>query len=542
MAVFGVDFGNLNSVVSIARKGGIDIIVNEVSKRESCSMVSFGEKERYLGEKAADMTIRNWQNTVGSLKRMLGVKLDSDAGRHERKFVKNQLRADSNGYIEVKVNYKFDEKWFKIEELIGMLFTNFKSLAEGEAAMDARVQPGAIKVVDCVVSVPVYFTAFQRKLLHQALQIAGLSPLALINEPTAAALDWGIFKTGLLPETEETSVVTAFVDIGQSASTVSIVSFMKGQLKVLGHVYDRFLGVRDFDYILFEHFAKEVQTKYHSDVHESKKNTLKLLSSLDKMKKVLSANQVATLTCEMGDFDVNIPNVTREAMEELFAPLVERLKALLKQALQIPGAERIATVEIIGGGSRIPCVKTTIAEAFGKTPQTTLNASESIAKGCGIMGAMLSPKFRVREFGVIDSNLLPVHIGYHSDTTQTPVRDAHFPEINKKMVVIRPGDACPKTLNLTFDRTQDFDLFVFYEEIPDVSVASDELLIGKWRIGGIPSLTVQPAPPVKVKLRINPSMMVNVEGASVLEEWETEEPEAPPKPATPKDAPKEAAA
>lgn len=521
MAVFGVDFGQLQSVVSVARRGGIDIITNEVSKRETSSMVSFGEKHRNLGEKALDQAVRNWRNTATSLKRLIGVKHGSEAYKHEMQFMKNRTRADERGYVEICVEYKYDEHWFKPEQLTAMLFTQLRQYADREACEEAKVAVGSIKVVDCVVSCPVYYTAEQRKLLQQSLQISGLNPLALINEQTAAALDWGIFKTNLLPEDEKNSLVVAFVDIGHSATVASLVSFMKGQLKVIGHVHDYKLGCRDFDAHLYNHFAAEVQKKYGMDLSEDKKNSLRLFSSIDKLKKVLSANAVAPLNCEMGDVDVSFQSITREFVEELWAPQLAQLKTLLERVMTLPGADKISAVEVIGGGSRIPCVKATITEVFGKPLQTTLNASESIAKGCGIMGAMLSPKFKVREFSVIDANLLQVNLGYFSDKTTNPITDSNFPEINKKMVVLKPGDACPKTLNLIFDRSQDFDLYVFYEDAPEVKFPGSGLLIGKWRVSQLPAVAEKHS--VKVNLRMNPSGLINVEGAFVLEEWEEDE-------------------
>jgi heat shock protein 4 len=521
MAVFGVDFGNLASVVSVARRGGIDVITNEVSKRDTASMVSFGDKQRHMGEKANDLAIRNWKNTVGCLKRLVGVKLDSEALKHEKKFIRNAMREDENGFVEVSVRYKYDEHWFKPEQLIAMLFTQLRQYAEIEAAEEAKVPHGSIKVTDCVVSCPAYYTTLQRKLLHQALQFAELNPLTLINETTAAALDWGIFKNNQLPEDEKSAQVVCLLDIGNSATTATVASFMKGQLKVAGHVYDNTLGCRDFDYKLYEHYAAEVLKKYGIDLSEDKKNSLRLLSSIDKLKKILSANAFAPLNCEMGEVDVSFPTVQREFVEELWVPLIEKLKALLEKIKGLPGADNIACVEIIGGGSRIPCVKSAVAEALGKPLQTTLNASESIAKGCGIMGAMLSPKFKVRDFSVIDANGLTINLGYFSEKSNNPVSDPNFPEINKKMVVLKPGDACPKTLNLIFDRSQDFELYVFYEDSPEVKFVGSNLLIGKWKVTNIPAVAEKSS--VKVNLRMNPSLMINVEGAYVLEEWEEEE-------------------
>lgn len=521
MAVFGVDFGNLASKISVARRGGIDIIVNEVSKRDTTSLVSFGDKSRNLGEKALDLAVRNWANTIGSLKRLVGIKYGSDAYKHEAKFLRNQMRAAIDGTIEFKVRYKYDEHWFKPEQLIAMLFSQLRIYAEREAAEEAKMSPGTIKVNDCVVSCPAYYTCHQRKLLQQALAIAGLNPLTLLNETTSAALDWGIFKTSTLPEDEKDAQVVAIVDVGHSATTCSLVSFVKGQLKVLGHVFDTQLGVRDFDHVLFEHFSAEIKKKYGMDLTDDKKNSIRLMSAIDKLKKVLSANAVSPLNCEMGEVDVAFPDITREFAEELWKPMVARMDTLMQKFKTLPGADKLYAAEIIGGGSRIPCIKSSLSAALGMQLQTTLNASESIAKGCGIMGAMLSPKFKVRDFTVIDANLYTLNLGYHSDKSTNPITNKNFPEINKQMVVLKPGDACPKTLNLTFDRSQDFELFVFYEENPELGSEASDLLVGKWKVSQIPQLAESSS--VKVRLRINPSMLISVEGAFVTEEWEEDE-------------------
>uniref|UniRef100_A0A7S1I0A8 Uncharacterized protein n=1 Tax=Eutreptiella gymnastica TaxID=73025 RepID=A0A7S1I0A8_9EUGL len=521
MAVFGVDFGNLASKISVARRGGIDIIVNEVSKRETTSLVSFGDKSRNLGEKALDLAVRNWANTIGNLKRLVGVKYGSEAYKHEAKFLRNQMRAAIDGTVEFKVRYKYDEHWFRPEQLIAALFSQLRIYAEREAAEEAKMAPGTIKVNDCVVSCPAYYTCHQRKLLQQALTISGLNPLTLMNETTSAALDWGIFKTSTLPEKEEDAQVVAIVDVGHSATTCTLVSFMKGQLKVIGHVFDTQLGVRDFDHVLFEHFSAEIKKKYGMDLSEDKKNSIRLMSAIDKLKKVLSANAVSPLNCEMGEVDVSFPDIKREFAEDLWAPLISRMDALMQKFKTLPGADKLYAAEIIGGGSRIPCIKSSASTALGMQLQTTLNASESIAKGCGIMGAMLSPKFKVRDFTVIDANMYTLNLGYHSDKSTNPISDKNFPEINKKMVVLKPGDACPKTLNLTFDRSQDFELFVFYEENPELGSEASDLLVGKWKVSKIPQLA-EPSS-VRVRLRINPSMLISVEGAFVTEEWEEEE-------------------
>jgi heat shock protein 4 len=255
-------------------------------------------------------------------------------------------------------------------------------------------------VHDCCIAIPVYFTDLQRRAVLDAATIAGLHPLRLLHETTATALAYGIYKTDL-PETDPLNV--AFVDIGHASMQVCIAGFKKGQLKVLAHSFDRSLGGRDFDEVLFHHFAGKFKEEYKIDVLQNARACLRLRAACEKMKKMLSANPVVPLNieCLMDEKDVK-GIMKRDEFEELSLPILERVKGPLERALAEAGlsVDDIHMVEVVGSGSRVPAINKILTEFFKKEPRRTMNASECVAKGAALQCAILSPTFKVREFQV----------------------------------------------------------------------------------------------------------------------------------------------
>merc|ERR1719261_1028387 len=221
-------------------------------------------------------------------------------------------------------------------------------------------------VTDVVVSVPHYFTDPERQSMLDSASIAGLNCLRLMNDSTAAALSYGIYKTDL-PADKATNV--AFVDCGALDTTVSIVSFVKGKLTVLATACDRHLGGRDFDMILAEHFAAEWKEKHKIDAKSNKKAMYRLVTACEKTKKVLSANPQAPINieCFMDDIDVK-GMMERDEMLTVGAPLLARLDGILAEALTASGLakEDIGSVEVYGGTCRIPAVQDRISAYFEK--------------------------------------------------------------------------------------------------------------------------------------------------------------------------------
>lgn len=524
MSVFGVDLGTNTGVVAVTRNGGVDIIINEVSKRETAAFVSLSDGERDIGERGLDRVVRNTNNTVSCIKRFIGMRADDPRLALEKRFMFANTGSDSQGRLTFELTHHDESVSLYPEQILAMYLGQLQTYVNREATIDPA-KPAEVR--DCVISVPVWYTVEQRRLLIQACEIANLNCMSLINETTAAALDYGIFRGTTLPEKESEANTVAIVDIGYSDTTVTIGQFWKGNMKVLTHAYDVDLGTRDIDYALAQHFAVEIKNKYKVDVSENKRSRVRLLQACEKVKTMLSANKFAPLNIEnLQDVDVSFQNFPREQMEEIIAPLLQRFVDLCRRAVASAGID-IATftsIEMIGGGCRIPIFKAKCEEAFGRPPSFTLNTSESIARGCAITAAVFSPKFQVREYVVNERCMYPIMLGYHSDKATAVSQISFLPQINKAISILREGDAFPKVLELTFERSDSFTLYAFYDENNAEMKArtGDRMVVGEWVIGGHGGRTTGET---KVRFRFHPSGLVSIDGASTQELYEVEETE-----------------
>ena len=396
MSVVGFDFGNENCLVAVARQRGIDVVLNDESNRETPAIVCFGEKQRFIGTAGAASTMMNPKNSISQIKRLVGRQFSDPDLQRDIKSLPFSVTEGPDGYPLIHASYLGEKRAFTPTQVMGMMLSNLKGIAEKN--LNAAV-------VDCCIGIPVYFTDLQRRAVLDAATIAGLHPLHLIHETTATALAYGIYKTDL-PESEPLNV--AFIDIGHASMQVCIAGFKKGQLKVLSHGFDRSLGGRDFDEVLFNHFAAKFREEYKIDVSQNAKASLRLRAACEKLKKVLSANPVAPLNieCLMDEKDVR-GVIKREEFEEISVPILERVKRPLEKALSDAGLsiEDVHMVEVVGSGSRVPAIIKILTEFFGKEPRRTMNASECVSRGCALQCAILSPTFKVREFQVMDAYL-----------------------------------------------------------------------------------------------------------------------------------------
>ncbi|KAK5827527.1 heat shock protein 70 family [Linnemannia elongata] len=502
MSVVGIDFGNLQSVIAVARNRGIDVICNEVSNRFTPTLVSFGPKQRYLGETAKTQEISNFKNTVSSLKRIVGRTFaDKEVQEIEKQYLTVPL-VDVNGQLAVKLNYKGEETTFTITQIFAMYLTKMKEIATHETNMP---------VSDCVIAIPAWFTDVQRRAVLDASEIAGLNVLRLMNDSTAVALGYGITKTDL-PEDKPRNV--CFVDVGHSSYTVSIVSFVKGQLTVKSRAFDRHFGGRDFDRMLVDHFAAQFKTKYGIDVKSNGKAMIRLMAGCEKLKKVLSANAEAPLNIEsiMEDRDVS-SMMKRAEFEELAQELISRVEAPLQKALEEAGltVDEIDAVEIVGGSTRIPALKERIQAFFGKDLSSTLNQDEAIARGSALQCAILSPSFKVRDFSIQDITNYPIKMTWQP----TPEEE------ETELVVFNKNNTIPSTKILTFYRSEPFDLEAQYAE-PESIPAGINPWVGRFSIKKVEPINGEAAC-VKVKARINIHGVLTVESAYVVEEVVKEE-------------------
>ncbi|KAI9515953.1 Heat shock 70 kDa protein 4L [Dissostichus eleginoides] len=504
MSVVGIDVGYQNCHIAVARSGGIETIANDYSDRCTPACVSLASKNRMIGNAAKSQITTNFKNTVHGFKKFHGRAFDDPLVQAEKPKLPYSLHKLTNGNTGIKVRYLDEDKVFTVEQITGMLLTKLKETSES-----ALKKP----VVDCVVSVPSFFTDAERRSVFDATQIAGLNCLRLINDTTAVALAYGIYKQDL-PSPEERPRNVVFVDMGHSSFQVSITAFNKGKLKVLATAHDLYLGGRNFDEALVDYFCEDFKSKYKLNVRENPRALLRLHQECEKLKKLMSANSSdlpLNIECFMNDIDVS-GKMNRGQFEDMSGQYLMKVEMPLKSVLEQTKLSRddIYAVEIVGGATRIPSVKERIAKFFGKDVGTTLNADEAVARGCALQCAILSPAFKVREFSITDVVPFPITLRWKS-----PTEDGLG-----ECEVFSKNHAAPFSKVITFHKKEPFDLEAFYSN-------PQELPYPDHRIGCFSVQHVVPQPDgdsskVKVKVRVNVHGIFSVSSASLIEKQKGE--------------------
>uniref|UniRef100_A0A7N8Y1W7 Heat shock protein 4 like n=1 Tax=Mastacembelus armatus TaxID=205130 RepID=A0A7N8Y1W7_9TELE len=503
-AMVGIDLGFQNCYIAVARSGGIETIANEYSDRCTPACVSLASKNRMIGNAAKSQIITNFKNTVHGFKKFHGRAFDDPFVQAEKPKLPYSLHKLVNGSTGIKVRYLDEDKVFTVEQITGMLLTKLKETSE-----IALKKP----VVDCVISVPSFFTDAERRSVFDATQIAGLNCLRLINDTTAVALAYGIYKQDL-PTPEERPRNVVFVDMGHSSFQVSITAFNKGKLKVLATAFDPYLGGRNFDEALVDYFCEEFKGKYKLNVRDNPRALLRLHQECEKLKKLMSANSSdlpLNIECFMNDIDVS-SRMNRGQFEETCAQYLMRVEVPLKTVLEQSKLSRddIYAVELVGGATRIPAIKERITKFFCKDISTTLNADEAVARGCALQCAILSPAFKVREFSITDVVPFPITLRWKS-----PTEDGLG-----ECEVFSKNHAAPFSKVITFHKKEPFELEAFYSSPQDLPYPDH-------RIGCFAVQNVIPQPDgdsskVKVKVRVNVHGIFSVSSASLIEKQKGE--------------------
>uniref|UniRef100_A0A4W3J0D6 Heat shock protein 4a n=1 Tax=Callorhinchus milii TaxID=7868 RepID=A0A4W3J0D6_CALMI len=473
--------------------------------RNSRSCVSLGPRNRSIGAAAKSQIVSNVKNTLQGFKRFHGRAFTDPVVQLEKNNLPYELIQMPNGTTGVKVSYMEEERCFSVEQVSAMLLTKLKETAES-----ALKKP----VVDCVISVPCFFTDAERRSVISAAQIAGLNCLRLINETTSVALAYGIYKQDL-PAPEEKPRAVVFVDMGHSAFQVSVCAFNKGKLKVLATAFDPYLGGRNFDEVIVNHFCEEFSKKYKLDVKSKMRALVRLFQECEKLKKLMSANASdlpINIECFMNDIDVS-GKMNRGQFDEMCASLLARVEQPLRSILEQAKLKRedIYAVEIVGGATRSPAIKERIAKFFGKDLSTTLNADEAVARGCALQCAILSPAFKVREFSITDLVPFALSLKWNSPAEEGLGDCEVFPK----------NHAAPFSKVLTFYRKEAFDLEAFYncpKEMP-----FPDSYIGRFTVHKVVPQADGLSSKVKVKVRVNIHGIFNVSSASLVEVQKSEE-------------------
>merc|ERR1712038_410991 len=440
-------------------------------------------------------------------KHMLGRKFKDPYVQEGMKGLPYVIGEGSHGEIRIQLQYMGQDRAYTPEEITAMLLTKLKETAE-EALKT--------KVKDIVISVPSYFVDSERRAVLDAAAIAGLNVLKLMNDTTATALAYGIYKQDL-PAPEEKPRNVVFVDCGHTGIQAAACSFNKGKLVMQSCAYDRSCGGRAFNEVLAKKFAEDFKAKYKVDAFTNVKAMLKLISESEKLKKQMSANtnkMPLNIECFMEDKDVS-GSVNREEFEELIAPYTRQIENVLHDVLATSKwkHEDIYSVEVVGGSTRVPIIKSLIEKVFGKTPNTTLNSDEAVSRGCALQCAILSPTFKVREFSVTDIQPYPIKLTWK---TEQDIGD---------MVVFPKFHPVPFSKLLTFYRRDNFSVEAEYEK--SVKGGDEPLIldpfIGAFEIGEVRPMPDGANQKIKVKVRMNLNGVFTVNSATMTEKQEIEE-------------------
>ncbi len=476
--IIGIDLGTTNSVVALMEGGQPKVLVNEAGSRLTPSVVGFTEKgERLVGQRAKNQQVTNPQNTVFSIKRFMGRRHNEVS--QEEKTVPYQIVGGPEELVRVGVA----GKEYAPPEISAMVLRDLKATAErylGESVDRA------------VITVPAYFNDSQRQATKEAGQIAGLKVERIINEPTAAALAYGLEK--------KANEKIAVFDLGGGTFDISILDVGENVFEVLSTNGDTHLGGDDFDEELINYLAEEFRKKEGIDLRKDPMALQRLKEAAERAKCELSGSMETTINLPYITADASGPkhlqmNLTRAKFEQLTEKLIERCRGPVKQALQDAklSPSDVNEVVLVGGSTRMPAVGNLVKEVFGKEPNRSINPDEVVALGAAIQGAVLTGE----KSDIVLLDVTPLSLGVETlggvMTTLIP-RNTTIPT-SKKEVFSTAADNQPAV-----------DIHVLQGER---KMADGNRTLGRFQLTGIPPAP-RGMPQIEVTFDIDANGILNV--------------------------------
>ncbi|CAJ0629565.1 6947_t:CDS:2 [Entrophospora sp. SA101] len=394
--VIGIDLGTTYSCVGVHLNGRVEILANDQGHRITPSFVAFTDDERLVGDAAKNQAANNPENTIFDVKRLIGRRFsDKDVQNDLKHFPFKVIDKDGKPVISVKV--KGEDKLFTPEEISAMILGKMKEIAESYLGK---------KVTHAVVTVPAYFNDAQRQATKDAGVIAGLNVMRIVNEPTAAAIAYGLDRS----KGERQILV---YDLGGGTFDVSLLSIDDGVFEVLATAGDTHLGGEDFDNRVIEHFVKLYKKKNKVDVTKDLKAMGKLKREVEKAKRTLSSQMSTRIEIESffdgKDFSETL---TRAKFEELNNDLFRKTIKPVEKVMKDANVEKSAVHDIVlvGGSTRIPKVQQLLEEFFnGKKASKNINPDEAVAYGAAVQGGILSGAENVEDLLLVD--VCPLTLG-----------------------------------------------------------------------------------------------------------------------------------